>query len=205
MIDTTLFELYKPQRIFLVQGQSTQYDELVQKMKQDNGLVHTLMVARFTVEHAAVVATFATEGNGLERVLVVYFSVFSSDAAQLLLKSLEEPDPLTTIIFITPYPYIVPITIRSRVALIQTTRSSVNIVSRTKAEALEYIKNELSGDTEDNAATRRANVIGFLDQLETEYKAHTQKVRIIYEAKHMLFRANLPTKFVMEYVVAAVY
>ena len=78
MIDTATLELYKPQRIFLVQGDIVGSDELVHHLKEHNTLVHTLIVSRFTVEHAETIATFATEGDGSERIFVVYFSVFSS-------------------------------------------------------------------------------------------------------------------------------
>lgn len=204
MIDKTTFDTYLPQRMFLVQGDSISAGTIAREMKRSYELVHTLMVSRFTVEHAATVASFAVEGDGADRIFVVYFSVFSPDAAQILLKSLEEPDEQTTIIFVTPYPYIVPMTIRSRVAIIQTERATVVPVKRTREQAIEYVKKELSSDSDDDAATRRANAVTFLDELETTFKSDPRKSRIIYEAKHMLLRANMPTKYVMEYVVTAV-
>ena len=163
-----------------------------------------MRVPRFTVDYASDIAHFAVEGDGTERVCVVYFSVFSPDAAQVLLKSLEEPAPLTTVIFVTPYPYTVPMTIRSRVSLIQGERSKVVEKKMTKAQALEYVKKELSSDSDDDAATRRANAVSMLDQLEHQCKGDAAKAHTIYEAKHMLFAANMPTKFVMEYVVSMV-
>lgn len=201
MID---FTQYLPQRIFLVQGDQTQYEDLMTSLHAQYALVHGLSVSRFTVDHAKTVSLFAVEGDGSERVMVVYFSVFSPDAAQVLLKALEEPDIQTTIVLMTPYPYVVPLTIRSRVGLVQTTRGDVITTVRTRTEALEYIKKELSSDGDEDAATRRALAVQMLDELEVASKADPRKARAIYEAKHMLFKANLPTKFVMEYVVTVV-
>jgi DNA polymerase III delta prime subunit len=134
----------------------------------------------------------------------VHFSVFSPDAAQVLLKALEEPDLQTTIILITPYPYVLPLTIRSRVVLLQTERAQVDTTKHSQKEVFEYIKKELSSDGEEDAATRRALALKLLDELELQTKTDPLKARAVYEAKHMLFRANLPTKFVMEYVATAV-
>ena len=201
MID---FTQYLPQRIFLVQGDQGEYEALTESLRGQYGLVHGLSVSRFTVDQAKTVSYFALEGDGSERVMVVYFSVFSPDAAQVLLKALEEPDMQTTIILMTPYPYVVPLTIRSRVGLIQTQRAHALGTKRTRTEALEYIKKELSSEGEEDAATRRALAVQMLDDLEVEVSKDARKARAIYEAKHMLFKANLPTKFVMEYVVTAV-
>lgn len=198
------FTQYSPQRIFLVQGNDEQYEAIVAEAKSSWPIVQTLSVSRFTVDHAHEVASFAVEGSGSERMLVVYFSIFSPDAAQVLLKSLEEPDELTTIVFVTPYPYIVPITIRSRVMLLQTERSAIVPTKRTRDQALTYVKDELSSDSDDDAATRRAKAVVFLDELETLYKSDPMKSQTIYDAKRMLFKANMPTKYVMEYVVTAI-
>lgn len=204
MIGKDSIERYKPQRTFLVQGTVAQFEHIVSEMEETFAIVHTLNVPRFTVDHAMSIAAFALEGDGTERICVAYFSVFSPDAAQVLLKSLEEPAALTTIIFVTPYPYTVPMTIRSRVTLLQSERAQQVVQQLNKAQALEYVKNELSSDSEDDAATRRANAVAFLDQLESQFKADPDRARTIYEAKHMLFRANMPTKFVMEYVVSVI-
>ncbi len=199
-----IFEQYKPQRIFLVQGNVEQFYTLAHEMEDTFAIVHMLNVARFTKDNARTVASFAVEGDDTERAIIVYFSVFSSDAAQLLLKSLEEPDQRTTIVFVTPYPYIVPLTIRSRVALLQTQRAMVAVQTMDKAQALEYVKKELSSDSDDDAATRRASAVALLDQFEAQFKTDAKKSAIIYDAKRMLFKANMPTKVVMEYVASVV-
>ncbi len=201
MID--ILTTYAPQRIFLVQGSEHVFTTYVTQLNQTRELVHTLSVPRFTTDHARDVAQFALEGDGTERGMVVYFSLFSPDAAQILLKSLEEPDPTTTIVFVTPYPYVVPITIRSRVALIHTWNQLQSPMSAfSKSEAFEYVKKELGGDSEEDAATRKAKAIAYLDQLELHHRTDSTKVHAIYTAKDMLLQANMPTKFVMEYVLS---
>ena len=201
MID---FAQYLPVRTFLVQGDQALHESIVASMEGSYPTVHSLSVPRFTVDHAKTIAAFAIEGDGTDRVIVVYFAVFSPDAAQVLLKALEEPDMDTIVILVTPYPYIVPLTIRSRVTLLQTKRTHISPTTRTKAEAMEYIKKELASDSDEDAATRRANAIKMLDELEIASSRDHAKSRAIYEAKHMLFAGNLPTKFVMEYVVTRV-
>ena len=71
MID---FKSYKPQRIFLVQGNEETYEGIVRDV--DTVIVQKLSVSRFTVDHAHVVSAFATEGTGDERLLIIYFSIF---------------------------------------------------------------------------------------------------------------------------------
>ena len=201
MID---FTQYLPQRIFLVQGDTQTYEALVADVERNYEIVHGLSVPRFTIDHAHTIASFALEGDGTARMLLVYFTVFSPDAAQVLLKSLEEPDEQTTIVFITPYPYVVPTTIRSRVMVLHTDTENVDTKRITKVSALAFIKDELSSESDEDAATRRANAIAFLDQLEVQMKGKSEKSRTIYEAKRMLFRANMPTKYVLEWAVSSV-
>lgn len=165
---------------------------------------HALSVPRFTVDHARHVAQFATEGTGEARMLVIYFAVFSPDAAQVLLKSLEEPAPDTTIVFVTPYPYVVPLTIRSRVMMLTPERHT-ETHRYTKAQAAAYIKDELASTNDDGAAMRRAKAVAFLDDLETMFKAAPEKARTIYEGKRMLFHANMPVSYIAEYVVATCF
>jgi DNA polymerase III delta prime subunit len=195
-------DTYKPQRIFLLQGDKRLCMTLYAQARERFSITHQLFVERFTVDNATEVSTFAIEGDGTERVLIVYFSVFSPDAAQVLLKSLEEPDLLTTIIFVTPYPYVVPLTIRSRVVLVHSDREIQAAPMLSKMEALEYVKKEFGKDSEEDAATRKAAAIAYLDQLEVRHRTDPGKASAIYQAKDMLLRANMPTKYVMEYVVS---
>ncbi len=203
MITKEIIDQYKPQRMLLVQGADTAFATLEAELRPLYENLHTLCVSRFTIDHARIVAAFAGEGSGSERILLVYFVFFSTEAAQVLLKSIEEPDQQTTIIFITPYPYTVPITIRSRVALIQHVQTILSTQHYTSSELVTYIKKELSSDSIEDASARKALAITLLDQLELQWKAIPQKARVIYEAKHMLLHANLPTKYVLEYVASA--
>jgi len=204
MMNKETFDIYSPQRVFLVQGDQVTYDILIKNLDGAFPLVHGVSISRFTIDHAKTVAGFALEGDGTERVIVVQFAVFSPDAAQVLLKSLEEPDVRTTVILVTPYPYVVPLTIRSRVVLLHSDQVRIKEIIHTQKDVLEYIKKELSSEGDEDAATRRALALVLLDQLEMQVRKDTDKAGIVYEAKQMLFRANLPTKFVMEYVAAAV-
>ena len=197
---------YAPQRTFLIQSTQSAYDRHVAEALLENSFVHSLSVPRFTVDHARTLATFIAEGTGQQRVYMIFFSVFSPDAAQVLLKSLEEPDLDTTIMLMTPYPYTVPATIRSRVMLIHSVdekeKSAFAISSRETMLAM--IKTEFATDADDDAATRRARAVELLDSLEHCIKNDPKKAGTIYEAKKMLFTANLPTKFVLEYAVSVV-
>lgn len=197
---------YAPQRTFLIQSTQSAYNRHVAEALVDNSFIHSLSVPRFTVDHARVLATFIAEGTGQQRVYMLFFSVFSPDAAQVLLKSLEEPDLNTTIILMTPYPYTVPATIRSRVMLIHSTeekeKSAFTITSRDKMLAM--IKTEFATDADDDAATRRARAVELLDSLEMNVKDDPKKAGTIYEAKKMLLGANLPTKYVLEYAMSVV-
>lgn len=195
---------FLPQKIFLLQGSQKTFDEITKEAKKDFEIIHSLMVSRFTMETAKEVITFAVEGDGSERILFVYFSIFSPDAAQVLLKSLEEPDLNTTIVFVTPYPYIVPTTIRSRVMLLDS-NEKIDVPKKiTKEAANLFVKNELSSESDEDASKRRSKAVEFLDNLETMFRDNPRKARTIYEAKHMLYRANIPTKYVVEYAITAV-
>lgn len=198
---------YRPERTFLLQGTESFFDVFLAQALVSSPFVHSLSVARFTMDHARALATFITEGTGEERIYIIFFSVFSFDAAQVLLKSLEEPDLDTSIILVTPYPYMVPATIRSRVRLIQNTKniipaSEFSITARDTL--LAQIKTEFGSDAEDDAAVRKARAVELLDALEVHVQKDAQKASLIYGAKKMLLKANLPPKFVLDYAVSVV-
>jgi hypothetical protein len=69
---------------------------------------------------------------------------------------------------------------------------------------LAQIKEEFGGDADEDAATRRAHAIDMLDMLEAHVRTSPQKAAIIYRAKEMLFSANMPTKYVLEYAASMV-
>ena len=188
------FEQYLPQRIFLIHGDEDIFEEVLNEIAATNPFAEALSVPRFTIDHARTVAEYAIEGTGVERAFIVYFSAFSPEAAQVLLKSLEEPDRKTKIIFITRYPYLVPQTVRSRMMLIKV-ESKSDVVS--KKWILDEIKKEAS-EKEDDAATRRGRALDLLDQLERALSKERNSAKVIYEAKQMLFFANMPTKYVLD-------
>ncbi len=198
MID---FSLYAPQQGFLVQGNQNTFDGLIASISKKDPLVQGLAIPRFTIEHARTVAEFLVEGTGEQRTFLVYFSVFSPDAAQVLLKSLEEPAKDTIVVFITDYPYLVPKTVRSRLMML-----SVAIQTKEKNEykkIIDALKKEAS-EKEDDPAVRRARAVALLDTLEQSIRSQHAYVRVLYEAKAMLFKANMPTKYVLDYVTTVI-
>lgn len=198
---------YRPEQLFLLQGTESFFDTFLAQALVNEPFVHSLSVARFTMDNARALAAFITEGTGEERFFIIFFSVFSSDAAQVLLKSLEEPDLSTTIILVTPYPYTVPATIRSRVRLVQNTEmilpaSTFSITTRDTL--LAQIKTEFGSDAEDGAAVRKARAVELLDALEVHVRKDAQKAELVYGAKKMLLQVNLPPKFVLDYAASVV-
>jgi DNA polymerase III delta prime subunit len=193
MID---FSTYAPQQTFLLQGDEAAAEALVSDLMATDPLVQVLSVPRFTIDHARSVASFAAERSNEPRTFVVYFSVFSPEAAQVLLKSLEEPAPNTTVIFLSRYPYLVPQTVRSRLLIIN---EAIKRSERKLKDILSEIQKE-AAEKDDDAATRRSRALILLDALESAVSANARSADTVYHAKSMLLKANLPTKFVLDYV-----
>jgi DNA polymerase III delta prime subunit len=191
------FSHYLPQRMFLSQGDDVVAEALVADLAANDPFIQFLSVPRFTIDHARTVAQFAVEGDGTERTFVVYFAVFSSEAAQVLLKSLEEPASNTTIIFVTRYPYLVPQTVRSRLMIISL--DIENHDTRQVKVILAQIQKE-AAEKEDDAATRKGRAMVLLDELEAAIRDKKQYAETIYNAKDMLLKANLPTKYILDYI-----
>lgn len=201
---TTLLTTYPATRGFLMQSSEDAFHSFLAEAITHAPLIHSLSVARFSTEHAKSLVSFLSEGTGERRYFIAFFSVFSPDAAQILLKALEEPDENTTVILCTPYPYTIPLTIRSRVQLVfgeKTISNSFPVGDRISM--LEFVKKEF-GTEEGEAAERRAKAVEFLDVLEQHVAENKIKATVLYEAKKMLFSANMPTKFVLEYAVSMV-
>jgi hypothetical protein len=140
----------------------------------------------------------------------VYFDVFVSDAAQVLLKTLEEPREGIYIVFVTPHPYLIPQTIRSRVRLVRSEGLAFGTDNKpafltSKQALLEYVKDTFGSDSDEDASVRRAQATVFLDAIEQHVRTSPEKVQVVYEAKDMLFKANMPTKQVVEYVVSMIF
>ena len=132
--------------------------------------------------------------------------MLSSAAFNAFLKTLEEPNEGIYIVLVTPHPYLVPQTIRSRVRLILgNTEMEIPDYLSSKKVLLEYVKEVFGKESEEDASTRRAQATVLLDNIEHKVKDDPEKLKAVYEAKDMLFKANMPTKQVMEYLVAMIF
>ncbi|MBP6857630.1 MAG: hypothetical protein KBC11_00315 [Candidatus Pacebacteria bacterium] len=195
---------FSPQRVFLVQGNIETFNTLVEDTLVQISELESQSLSRFTMEDAQRVVEFNLERKSGSW-CIVYFDVFVPEAAQVLLKTLEEPRENIYIIFVTPRPYLIPQTIRSRVRLIP------NIISNkepkylsSKQSLLEYVK-ETFGDDSVDASVRRAKATTLFDSLEHYVQKDSEKLKVVYEAKDMLFKANMPTKQVVEFLVTMLY
>jgi hypothetical protein len=196
-----------PQQVFLIQGNQDFYKTLLTTLEESVSTVERIATARFTMEDARTVVSWNNDHAGSEDWLLVYFDIFVPDAAQVLLKTLEEPGRNVRIVLITEHPYLIPQTIRSRVRLLLGTQSEDLVLPeyvQSKKALTEYIKETLAGE-EGDVSERRAIAAHLLDLLEHKSKKDTEKLRHIYRAKEMLYKANMPTKQVVEYVAAMLF
>lgn len=195
-----------PQQVFLIQGNQDFYTTLLSKLEEVTPTVERIATARFTMEDARAVVSWNNDHAGSEDWLVVYFDIFVADAAQVLLKTLEEPGAHVRIVLITAHPYLIPQTIRSRVRLLLGETGDVVLPEyvRSKKALTEYIKETLTGE-EGDVSERRALAAHLLDLLEHQAKDDAEKLAHIYRAKDMLYKANMPTKQVVEYVAAMLF
>lgn len=202
----TLSEL-APEQIFLLQGNQETFAQLIADVSVNTSNLDQQSLSRFTVENAQDVVLFNLERES-GAWFIIYFDVFVADAAQVLLKTLEEPREGIHIVFVTPHPYLIPQTIRSRVRLIPSEglafRSTPEYLSSKKA-LQEYVKETFSSESDEDASVRRAHATVLFDALEHHLKNSPEKVKVVYEAKDMLFKANMPTKQVVEYLVAMIF
>lgn len=190
-------DVYAPQKMFLIQGG----EDALETLGAVYPRAELFNLARLTMDDAKNIVTRMQEDTGDPRALLVYFSIFSPDAAEVMLKAVEEPEQMLTLIFITPHPFLVPNTIRSRMMLLQNKIKTESILMpQSAAAALSYIKSEFDSEEGDPAALR-AKAVAFLDGLEASLRQSPHKAVYIYKAKHLLFKGNLPTKQVLEYAV----
>ena len=196
---------YAPEQIFLIQGDLKTFQTLIEDTSLVIANIEQQTLSRFTMEDAQRLVEFNLE-RALGSWCIVYFDVFMSDAAQALLKTLEEPKEGIYIVFVTPHPYLIPQTIRSRVRLIpDVLLTELPEYFKSKKAVLEYVKENFGSDSDEDASMRRAKATVFLDALEAHLRASPEKVSSVYEAKEMLFKANMPTKQVVEYAVAMIF
>ncbi len=196
-----LISTFSNTRVFLIQGNESVFENLSSEIVSVSPFVFSLSTARFNYDNAGTLSEYLLEGNGEKRYAIVFFSVFSPESAQRLLKSFEEPDLDTTVFMITQYPYTIPATIRSRAQIINNFNSKKESIYKigNRSEMLDLIKKDFSTESED-ASIRRAKAIALLDSLENYLFEKKEKSDIVYEGKKMLFKANMPTKFVLDYV-----
>lgn len=195
---------FSPQRVFLVQGNIETFNTLVEDTLVQISELESQSLSRFTMEDAQRVVEFNLERKSGSW-CIVYFDVFVPEAAQVLLKTLEEPRENIYIVFVTPRPYLIPQTIRSRVRLIPNIISNIEPkYLSSKQSLLEYVK-ETFGDDSVDASVRRAQATILFDNLEHFFKEDKEKIKTVYEAKDMLFKANMPTKQVVEFLVTMLY
>ncbi len=194
-----------PEQIFLIQGDSDFFEKLIESVSAKVVNLEYLNLSRFTKEDAQTLVSFNAERAGGAWCLV-YFDVFMPDASQVLLKTLEEPNEGIHIVLVTPHPFLVPQTIRSRVRLLLTDieMETPDYLSSKKA-LLDYVKETFGKESEEDASVRRAQATKLFDAIEYKVKDNPEKLKIVYEAKDMLFKANMPTKQVVEYLVAMVF
>lgn len=194
----------KPQTVFIIQGTSEQFDALIEDASKEISQIDQQKKSRFTVEDAKKIVEFnleMPEGSWC----IIYFDIFMKDATQILLKTLEEPREGIHIIFITPHPYLLPQTLRSRARIILDNISNTKPSYLSSKEVLlEYVK-ETFGDEKKEASLKRAEATELLDAIEHDVRDNPWKVKVVYESKDMLFRANMPTKQVVEFLVSMVY
>lgn len=198
---------FAPEQIFLLQGNQESFKQLVAGLSLNTSNLDQQSLSRFTVENAQDVVLFNLE-RAPNSWCVTYFDVFVADAAQVLLKTLEEPREGIHIVFITPHPYLIPQTIRSRVRLVlsegKALRNTPDYLSSKKA-LQEYVKETFSSESDEDASVRRAHATVLFDALEHHVKDSPEKIKVVYEAKEMLFKANMPTKQIVEYLVEMIF
>lgn len=192
-----------PEQVFLIQGNEGFAKELIETIHKEL-FCEERILSRFTKDDAAFVRSYNLERKG-EAWLVVFFAVFQNDAAESLLKTLEEPNEGIHIVFITPHPYLVPQTIRSRVRILTESKESLTEYKTiSKKEVDLFIKEKLTSETID-PSEKRAYATAFLDAIENTCRKNPEKAKVLYEAKDMLYKANMPTKQVIEYVASLVF
>lgn len=206
MISLPILHSYTPSHVFLIQGGSHTLDKLVYDLNQENVSHSVYAYPSLTIDIAKELRTAVSDYGEGQHWVLVSFSFFTKDAADVFLKLFEEPYSGMHIILCTPYPYLVPDTIRSRVLFLigeQEKEKKDNFFTLSIDQKLEHIKKYFGTDAEDEAAVRKAEAFALLD--EYERVLHTNKrfseSRFLYDAKHMIAHAGIPPKQALEYVV----
>ncbi len=194
---------YEPQHTFLVQGTDALFNSYTAELISRGCALYAKNLARLTVDDATDMREFIMAETGEPQYCVVYFSAFTGGASEILLKILEEPPLEARIVLITPYPYLVPQTIRSRVRVVTNFGSTGERVVIDKKNIKELLEVAL-GDEKEESAIRRERALFFLDTLEYSFHKDLAKAKLIYDAKDLLLKGNLPSKQVLEYITTVV-
>lgn len=195
---------YEPQHTFVVQGGESVFNAYTAEIITRGYGLYAKNLARLTVDDATDIREFIMAETGEPQYCVVYFSAFTGGAAEILLKILEEPPIEARIVLITPYPYLVPQTIRSRVRIVSNLQKKEDRVVIDKKNVAERLALAL-GDEKEEAAIRRERALFFLDDLEYSLKHDKAKAALVYEAKDLLLKGNLPSKQVLEYITTMLF
>jgi DNA polymerase III delta prime subunit len=202
---------YEPQRSFLIQGTDAVFDAYTAEIIARGCALYAKTLARLTVDDATDMREFIMADTGEPQYCVVYFSAFTGGASEILLKILEEPPIEARIVLITPYPYLVPQTIRSRVRVVASLARTV-LASDARGEQVVIDKKNIAehlaialGDEKEEATIRRERALFFLDTLEYSFHKDHAKATLIYDAKDLLLKGNLPSKQVLEYIATVVF
>lgn len=188
-----------PQQTFLVCGDNSLYETLLDEAGLLQYPIVTTKAPQLTIDEARAIASFASGGTIEPTIGVFYFASYSNGAAEVLLKALEEPNPLVMVIIVTPYPYTFPQTLRSRMQLIAAAQKETD---STSLKELAKVGQALSTSTED-AAERREALLSFIDSVEKRSALdHNRSLaERAYDAKRYILNANLPPKQVLEYLL----
>lgn len=206
MISLSFFEHYTPVNVFLLQGRSETFVSLVKELQKEKISHIHIHCTSLTIDNARELRTIITDLGEGESWALVSFTFFTSEARDVFLKLLEEPYQGVHIVLCTPYPYLVPDTIRSRVLFISEYSSQKyekDFFTLSLSQKLEYIKKHFGEDSEDDAGGRREEAFVLLD--EYEKRIHEEKrfmnADVFFEAKKMIYLSQLSPKQVLEYVV----
>jgi hypothetical protein len=206
MISFPLLHSYTPSHVFLIQGGPGALDTLVQDLKQEEISHSVFSYPSLTIDIAKELRTLVSDFGEGQHWVLVSFSFFTKDAADVFLKLLEEPYSGMHIILCTPYPYLVPDTIRSRVLFLTGEDSDAgrdSFFTRSVDEKLDYIKKYFGTDAEDEAAVRKVEAFVLLDGYEKVLHSAKRfsESTFLYDAKRMIAHAGIPPKQALEYVV----
>ncbi len=197
-------------KVFIFKGGLASGGELSELLESHDFETYLLTEPKLSLEHAHSLVSLNSERRDRPYYIIASFGVMTPEAHQALLKTLEEPGEEIRFCLITPWPLLLPETIRSRALLFMNGEEGAqsgkkDFTSLPEAAQLAHIKEAFAGEGEIEA--RKYEALTLLDQYERLLKEKNAKdgeqLRFLYEAKKWLTEGNLSPKQVMEYVVTA--